>query len=272
VENADGATWDWNLHFEGHGSDDAASTPARFNTRVSTDDDQWRVTLVLTGRQGERATLTVPVQVAKLPDTTKPSISAVADVRAFADESGGDGTHLDYDLPEATDDRTAHPDVACSPASGSFFEVGTTTVTCTATDDSGNTASGSFDVVVSRDTTAPVITLDPASDTILNPGDTFTVTATADDAQTPVEGMELYIHGFGGCSDGTHFEMLGDPDPSTTPAKTTSGSSISATLTMPTDADCSLFPLIRYEYTIEARATSLGGTGTAGVVVKLDLE
>jgi hypothetical protein len=36
----------------------------------------------------------------------------------------------------------------CSPASGSTFPVGTTTVTCTATDASGNTATCSFTVSV----------------------------------------------------------------------------------------------------------------------------
>ena len=48
--------------------------------------------------------------------------------------------------------------VVCSPASGSFFPVGTTTVTCTATDGSGNMASCSFTVTV-NDTEAPQITL-----------------------------------------------------------------------------------------------------------------
>jgi len=37
---------------------------------------------------------------------------------------------------------------ACSPASGSTFPVGTTTVTCTATDTSNNTAQCSFTVTV----------------------------------------------------------------------------------------------------------------------------
>src|SRR6185503_12292687 len=38
--------------------------------------------------------------------------------------------------------------VVCTPASGSCFPVGTTTVTCTATDASGNTATCSFTVTV----------------------------------------------------------------------------------------------------------------------------
>ncbi|WP_423219974.1 HYR domain-containing protein [Bacillus luti] len=45
---------------------------------------------------------------------------------------------------------------SCSPASGSFFSVGTTPVTCTATDASGNTATCSFTVTV-NDTEPPTI-------------------------------------------------------------------------------------------------------------------
>lgn len=38
--------------------------------------------------------------------------------------------------------------VSCTPASGSTFAIGTTTVACTATDDAGQSASGSFPVLV----------------------------------------------------------------------------------------------------------------------------
>lgn len=47
----------------------------------------------------------------------------------------------------ATDNLTT-PTVACTPASGSTFPIGTTTVTCTATDAAGNRATGSFTVLV----------------------------------------------------------------------------------------------------------------------------
>lgn len=57
--------------------------------------------------------------------------------------------------------------VACSPASGTMFPKGTTTVTCTATDASGNTTICRFTVQV-NDTQPPVITC-PAGVTTVTP-------------------------------------------------------------------------------------------------------
>jgi large repetitive protein len=50
----------------------------------------------------------------------------------------------------------------CSPASGATFPLGTTSVTCTTTDSTGSSASGSFEVQV-VDTTPPVVTAPPAA-------------------------------------------------------------------------------------------------------------
>lgn len=72
---------------------------------------------------------------------------------------------------------------SCSPASGSFFSVGTTPVTCTATDASGNTATCSFTVTV-NDTESPTI-ICPANITQDNDpcqsGAVVNFTATASD-------------------------------------------------------------------------------------------
>jgi Domain of unknown function DUF11/HYR domain/Calx-beta domain len=56
-----------------------------------------------------------------------------------------------------TSDNCALASVVCSPASGTSFPVGTTTVMCTASDSAGNTASCSFTVKV-NDTQPPVFT------------------------------------------------------------------------------------------------------------------
>ncbi len=57
----------------------------------------------------------------------------------------------------ATDPEDSPPPVpTCSPGSGAFFALGTTSVGCTVTDSFGHTVTGSFDVTV-VDTTAPTL-------------------------------------------------------------------------------------------------------------------
>ena len=55
-----------------------------------------------------------------------------------------------YAEPSAIDTVDGPRRVTCRPRSGSRFPVGTTTVTCTASDTSGNTRTSTFDVVVTR--------------------------------------------------------------------------------------------------------------------------
>jgi uncharacterized repeat protein (TIGR01451 family) len=78
-----------------------------------------------------------------------------SDVTASTDAGMCTAT-VTFNTPSATDSCTT-PSVQCEPASGSAFAIGTTTVTCTATDGSGNTANCSFFVTV-QDDTAPAIT------------------------------------------------------------------------------------------------------------------
>ncbi|MCX6551256.1 MAG: HYR domain-containing protein, partial [Acidobacteria bacterium] len=73
--------------------------------------------------------------------------------------------------------------VSCLPGSGSTFGLGSTVVSCVATDGAGNTATGTFTVTV-RDTTAPVVTV-PAAITVEAAGPTgapATFSASALDA------------------------------------------------------------------------------------------
>jgi Mg-chelatase subunit ChlD len=69
--------------------------------------------------------------------------------------TGPDGATVTYDAPTGTDafDGTEVP-VICEPESGSTFGLGSTTVTCTATDSSDRETAGTFDVTV-EDTTPP---------------------------------------------------------------------------------------------------------------------
>lgn len=80
-------------------------------------------------------------------DTTAPTLTGVPTNQAVT-TNDPTGTTLTYAMPGATDIADATPTVACLPASGSHIGTGTTTVTCTATDDSGNPAGAAFEVAV----------------------------------------------------------------------------------------------------------------------------
>ncbi len=66
------------------------------------------------------------------------------------------GAVVTYPAPMVSDDTDPNPVVVSVPASGSTFPIGTTTVTCTATDVSGNSSSCTFTVTV-VDTVGPVV-------------------------------------------------------------------------------------------------------------------
>jgi hypothetical protein len=77
----------------------------------------------------------------------------------------------------ATATGTPEPAVGCSPASGSSFPVGTTTVTCTATNSAGSDTC-TFNVTV-NDSAAPVITGCPSDITVQTGAGATTCSATA---------------------------------------------------------------------------------------------
>jgi hypothetical protein len=79
-------------------------------------------------------------------DTTPPDISDVQDMSVFA--TSASGAVVTYTNPTANDIVDGSVPVTCSPASGSTFAIGKTTVTCSATDAHGNTASKTFTIAV----------------------------------------------------------------------------------------------------------------------------
>ena len=91
-------------------------------------------------------------------DDSPPQLSLPGSITVEA--TGPTGVNVSFDAV-ATDIVDPDPVVTCKPSSGSEFNLGTTRVVCTATDDAGNTSSGSFPVTV-RDITPPLLTL-PAS-------------------------------------------------------------------------------------------------------------
>ena len=88
---------------------------------------------------------TAEVFSANLVDTQPPQIFLPGNMTVFA--TGPEGVAVFY-FVSVTDDIDPNPLLNCAPASGSTFPIGTTTVVCTASDASGNTATGSFEVTV----------------------------------------------------------------------------------------------------------------------------
>jgi probable HAF family extracellular repeat protein len=93
-------------------------------------------------------------------DSTPPTVTVPADMTREATGAGGAAVSFSASAHDAVDgDLTP----TCSPASGSTFALGETTVTCSATDSHHNTGSNTFKVTV-RDTTGPAVTV-PADKT-----------------------------------------------------------------------------------------------------------
>jgi hypothetical protein len=111
------------------------------------------------GNAAVPATFTVTVR-----DTTPPVFTNVpANITVPA---VGNGAFVTYTNPTATDLVDLNRPVTCAPPSGFFFPIGTTTVTCTASDTRGNAATVTFTVTVTPngDTKPPKVCL------LLSPG------------------------------------------------------------------------------------------------------
>ena len=80
-------------------------------------------------------------------DTTAPTLAGMPADRSITTAAAA-GATVTFTTPTASDLVDAAPAVQCAPASGSLFPVGSTTVTCTARDASGNRSSSSFAVDV----------------------------------------------------------------------------------------------------------------------------
>jgi hypothetical protein len=97
-----------------------------------------------------------PVEVIiNVVDTTPPLLTAPADPPA-AEAQSASGAIVDYGEVFAEDIRLGQVAASCAPASGSVFPIGTTTVSCTATDGINTSAPVLFSVSV-VDTTPPVV-------------------------------------------------------------------------------------------------------------------
>jgi ELWxxDGT repeat protein len=117
------------------------------------------VTATATNSASLTATCTLKVTV---KDTTPPTISCLATAPVEANTT--DGAKLNTLPPMPSSDTVSATTVTYVPAPGSHFDIGTTFVTATATDASGNKASCIFSIIV-EDTKPPTLTC-PGSQTI----------------------------------------------------------------------------------------------------------
>ena len=123
--------------------------------------------------------------IVNVVDTTGPTLNLPSDITAEATSASGASVTYSATATDLVDGDVAP---SCSPASGSTFPLGSTTVSCTLTDSSGNSISGMFIVTV-VDTTAPNTTIisavDGSSASVTNGGTTssnsMTFTFTGND-------------------------------------------------------------------------------------------
>jgi hypothetical protein len=99
-------------------------------------------------------------------DTTPPTLTLPGNLSAVAPNSGGVAVQFSPS-PSASDLVSGSVVVSCTPASGSTFSVGPTTVQCSATDGAGNPAQGTFNVTVTlgNTTVGSSVTVQPVNTT-----------------------------------------------------------------------------------------------------------
>ena len=114
-------------------------------------------------------------------DTQAPAVATHPNI-SQGNDLGQCSAVVNFSAPAATDNCPGVGTVACSPASGATFPKGVTTVTCSATDASGNNGSSTFTVTV-NDTQPPTVSC-PGNITKLTDANlcsavtTFTATAS----------------------------------------------------------------------------------------------
>ena len=109
------------------------SSNAHYTSTGAAGDDTWAGTLAVPGVEF---------------DLTPPTLAGATNKRVRA-RHGARRVRVAYKVT-ASDDVDGSVPASCRPKSGSRFKIGRTTVTCSAMDKSGNTASARFTVLVRR--------------------------------------------------------------------------------------------------------------------------
>ncbi len=140
-------------------------------------------------------------------DTTPPTFTFVPSVPQV-EATSNSGATVNYAMPTASDTVDPSPNVTCDRASGRNFPMGTTTVTCTAKDNSGNKTAATFTVTVA-DTTPPVITSTPASITkeATSPDGAKVTYASPQATDTAYNNVSVTSASSGGLTSGSTFPI-----------------------------------------------------------------
>jgi hypothetical protein len=142
------------------------------------------VTCTATDAAGNTGTATFTIEV---QDRTKPTVTVPATITAEA--TSDKGAPVNYMGVTASDDVDGPlTTVTCSIASGLVFAIGTTTVTCWATDKAGNKGDNTFKVTV-QDTTAPNLTVSGPKTATATSAAGAVITYTAPAARDIVDGL-----------------------------------------------------------------------------------
>ncbi len=259
----------------GTGSGDASGTA--FNVGTTT------VTYTADDGNGNTASCSFDVTVT---DTEDPTLTGCPSNISMAPNNTGCTAIVTWTLPTEADNCTVT--LTSTHNSGDTFPLGTTTVTYTATDGAGNTASCSFDVTITDDLVAGAT----GTDALCSGACDGTATANASGGTSPFSyawddpGTQTTQTAIGLCA-GTYNVTVTDANGCSTSASVTIGepSAVAHTATI-TNADCNgnstgIIDIaasggtIPYQYSIDggitfqASSTFTGlGAGTYNVVVE----
>jgi X-Pro dipeptidyl-peptidase len=121
-----------------------AQATGNVNVPITLDTRASKVTLPILGGYGAAASAGVTEA-----ETVAPVLGNDMPADISTTTTASTGKTVTFTLPSATDNEDPTPVVTCDPASGSNFAVGTTTVSCVATDANGNvSAPKTFKVTV----------------------------------------------------------------------------------------------------------------------------
>jgi len=189
VIRTDGTVWTWGASlFSGELGTGCCPTSSSRPVQVKSADGNGFLTNVVAIASGGRHRIAVVGAAQTQKDTIPPQLNLPAEITEEA--TGPDGRTVNFEAT-ATDEDPTSPDVTCSPASGSTFPIGETTVACSATDAAGNKAGGTFKIIVS-DTTAPEVEITQGPDGWINENNA-TFGWTGSDSATPTADL-LYSH------------------------------------------------------------------------------